>query len=66
MDDLPKMTEKERSAIRDHMRSTFSSTASEEGISPPDVIAEPPPGAQPPQQTPPTGRDPGEPAVDWA
>jgi hypothetical protein len=64
MDALPKMTDQEIAAIREGMRTAFSSAPPENKPkqSVPDPV--PPTASEPPVQ--PAPEDPGEPATDWA
>jgi hypothetical protein len=65
LDALPKLTDAELTAIRERMRTDFSSTASPSKTEPPAATPLAPPA--PEQQAEPTAEDdPGEPATDWA
>lgn len=63
LDALPKMTDEELAAIRDRMRTDFSSTLSENKIE--ESKASPPAAPEPRPSPAPAQDDPGEPAADW-
>jgi hypothetical protein len=65
LDSLPKMTEEELTAIRDHMRTAFSSPPPESKTEQPTAMSPSPTVAELPTQAT-EQHDAGEPAEDWA
>jgi hypothetical protein len=64
LDALPKMTDEETAAVRERMRTAFSSGPPENSADPPAADFVPPVQSEPPAR--PASEDPGEPASDWA